>query len=222
VADRRWTVAERRAPAGELHERLLEVDHRLIEVLEPDRAALVLGSTQPVSDVDSVAAAAIGVDVVRRRSGGGAVLLLPGQDLWVDVTIPRADPLWDDDVARSSHWLGDAWVRALATVGIHAEMHADRLVRTAWSSKVCFAGRGPGEVLIDGRKVVGISQRRTRDAARFQCLLARRWDPVPLIALLALDPDERERAVLDLAGVATGVDRPAADVLAALMASLPT
>jgi lipoate-protein ligase A len=59
------------------------------------------------------------------------------------------------------------------------------MVRTAWSSLVCFSGLGPGEVHAGGRKVVGISQRRTRGWARFQCAAYLRWDPDALVALLA-------------------------------------
>ena len=41
------------------------------------------------------------MDVVRRRSGGGAVLVGAGEQVWVEVWIPRDDALWDDDVIRS-------------------------------------------------------------------------------------------------------------------------
>jgi lipoate-protein ligase A len=57
------------------------------------------------------------------------------------------------------------------------------MVRTEWSELVCFAGLGPGEVTVGGRKVVGISQRRTRDAARFQCVAYETWDADALGAL---------------------------------------
>jgi lipoate-protein ligase A len=50
---------------------------------------------------------------------------------------------------------------------------------------VCFAGVGPGEVLADdGAKLVGISQRRTRNWALFQCAVPLKWDAAPLIAVL--------------------------------------
>jgi hypothetical protein len=63
------------------------------------------------------------------------------------------------------------------------------MVRSALSDVVCFAGLGPGEVTIGGRKAVGISQRRTREAARFQCVAYERWDPAPLCAALGIGDD---------------------------------
>ena len=127
---------------------------------------------------------ATGVEVVRRRSGGGAVLVEPIGTLWVDVVLPRGDALWDDDVGRAAHWLGDAWA---AAIGDRAVVHRGAMVRAPLSDAVCFAGLGPGEVTVDGRKVVGISQRRTREAARFQCVAYERWDAGPLEAALGLE-----------------------------------
>ncbi|MDQ3757058.1 MAG: hypothetical protein M3394_04340, partial [Actinomycetota bacterium] len=70
------------------------------------------------------------------------------------------------------------------------------------SRQVCFAGLGPGEVSVGGRKVVGIAQRRTRFGALFQCAVHRTWDPAPLVARLGLPP----AAVDELAGAAAGVE----------------
>jgi hypothetical protein len=169
-------------------------------VAEPTGPALVLGSTQTA---DVVAAGAV-LEVVRRRSGGGAVLVAPGAQVWVDVLLPADDPLWDDDVGRSTLWLGDAWVEALAEVGVPSTRHEGAMVRNRWSSLVCFAGLGPGEVTGPaGQKLVGISQRRTRDGARFQCSAPLRpWDPGSLLDLLALPPAERAAAEADLADAA--------------------
>ena len=75
---------------------------------------------------------------------------------------------------------------------------------------VCFDGLGPGEVTSRGAKVVGVSQRRTRLAARFQTSLYLRHDPVRLVALLAAP----RPLATDLAPVAT-VAADAATVRAA-------
>ncbi len=103
-----------------------------------------------------------GVDVVRRRSGGGAVLVGAGEQVWVEVWIPRDDPLWDDDVIRSSWWLGETWKRALEELGAPGLLvHRRRSTGRDWSDLVCFAGIGPGEVMAGTAKVVGVAQRRT-------------------------------------------------------------
>ena len=49
-----------------------------------DRTTVVLGSTQRTDILSTEALAASGVAVVRRRGGGGAVLLRPGDHLWID------------------------------------------------------------------------------------------------------------------------------------------
>jgi lipoate-protein ligase A len=166
-------------------------------VAEPTEPALVLGSTQPAS----VVATGASVEVVHRRSGGGAVLVVPGEQLWLDVLLPLGDRRWDPDVGRSFLWLGDAWVAALDAVGVGASRHEGAMARTRWSSLVCFAGLGPGELVgPSGGKLVGISQRRSRAGARFQCSVPLvPWDPAPILGLLALSTGERAEAAADLA-----------------------
>jgi lipoate-protein ligase A len=178
--------------------------------VEVDRPTLVLGSTQADSVVDRARAEAAGVEVVRRRSGGGAVLLRPGETVWVDVFLAADDALADSDVGRAFAWVGRAWVAALDSVGVvRAMVHEGSPRRAnAWSAAVCFAGLGPGEVTVDGSKVVGISQRRRREGTLFQCGALVTWAPGPLVELLALTDDERTAAGAGLQGVAagTGVD----------------
>ena len=217
-----WVVAHRRGAAADLHGRELGPEvTRAVTVLDVERPSLVLGSTQPDGDVDHEAATAAGVDVARRRSGGGAVLLVPGQQLWVDVEIPKGDALWVEDVGRSFDWLGRAWRDAAELVGVRARVHEGALVETRWSRVVCFAGIGPGELVVEDRKVVGISQRRTRQGSRFQCVVHRRWDPAALVEVLALGDADRDAMRADLVTVATGMDVDADVLLDALVRSLP-
>lgn len=191
--------------------------------MEVTGPALVLGSAQPFTQVDEVAARAAGVEVVRRRSGGGAVYVSRSTVVWVDVVVPAGDSLWDPDVGRAAWWLGECWATALADVGVNgATVWRSAMRRTAWSERVCFAGVGPGEVLLGEAKAVGLAQRRTRTAALFQTALVLDWDPAAVLNLLALDVTERQAAAAELTGVAAGIGlvagRAAFD---ALVASLP-
>ena len=173
--------------------------------MRPVAGAVVLGSGQRPGVVDAAAARRRNLPILRRRSGGGVVLVSPADLLWVDVVLPRGDPLWHPDVGRAFVWLGRAWQRALTECGVSGEVHEGAYEAGRWGSLVCFAGRGPGEVFVGGRKVVGLSQRRTGTCARFQSGLLRRWDPSELAGLCALAEPEREALVRDLAGCAAGV-----------------
>ena len=88
------------------------------------------------------------VELARRRGGGGAVYLGPGEQLWLDAWIPRDDPLWVADVSAAAEWVGAWWMEALA--GARAARlrrpHAAARCRATLGDLVCFAGRGPGEV----------------------------------------------------------------------------
>ncbi len=208
-----WVVERSAGSAAAFHARPMpEVVSRSVWIHEVSAPALVLGSSQRPDIVDD---ATIGsIEVVRRRSGGGSVLLIPGEVVWLDVLIPTGDPLWSDDVSHASHWLGDVWVAALG----HGDMHRGPMVRTRWSSLVCFAGLGPGEMTVDGRKLVGISQRRTRAGARFQCAVYACHDPSALPGLLRLSPAERAECASALASVATVPS--ARDLLSNFLATL--
>ena len=176
---------------------------------------LVLGSSQPSESLDDGAAAQWGIDVVRRRSGGGGVLLWPSEHVWLDLEIPSSDVLWHDDIGRATWWVGEVWRDALAPFAPLATVHMGRMQRTRWSDDICFAGVGPGEVLVGDAKLVGISQRRTRLAARFQTVVHLRWRPDVVAELVAGDP-----AADALTSLVATCDAPAEAIVARLIAAL--
>jgi lipoate-protein ligase A len=182
--------------------------------------AIVLGSRQTHDVLDLDACARRGLAIVRRRSGGGAVLVEPGAIVWIDVVLPHG--VAPDDIRGSMEWVGECWRDALGRLGATTTaltVHRGPMVCTPWSDLVCFAGTGPGEVLIGGRKLVGLSQRRTRDGIRVQCQTHRR----PLVAAMpelfatpVRDHPLHEAAVLaDALLDATVTDAAVAEALAA-------
>jgi lipoate-protein ligase A len=199
-------------------ERFRSEPRRRVLVRVAATPTLVLGSTQQRDRAVLAALRARHVTLARRRGGGGAVYLSPDDPLWLDAWIPRSDPLWRDDVSVAAEWVGHWWRDALVRFGLYGlEVHAGRADPGEWGSLVCFAGRGPGEVFHDGRKVVGLSQWRARQGALFSSCAYRRWDPQPLADLLRVDDedDTQERLVSALAPVAVGLgelDPPLADL----------
>ena len=219
-ADGGWTTRRLSGLVGELHDLRPDPDAgRQVWLMSPLDTALVLGSAQPAEIAGHRIAHEAGV--VRRRSGGGAVLVAPDDSVWIDVVVGRDDPLWDDDVNRAPIWLGKVWVAALASLGLaHGEVF-DRYQPGPWGRLACFASWGPGEVLIGGAKAVGVSQRRTRALARFQTLLYRRWAPEELLARLAVPPDQIDDLRDALASAACPVDTHPEEIFAAFLHSLP-
>lgn len=228
----RWEVDHRSGPAAALHAAWPAVaddpGSRRVAVCRPDRPTVVLGSTQGDSVVDPVRLARSGAVLARRRSGGGAVWVAPDDPAWVDVWIPKDDTLWEDDVTVSFEWVGAAWCRAVEALGVdRATVHRGRPVATtAWADLVCFGGIGAGEVSApDGRKIVGLAQRRTRHGAWFHGAAYVRWDPRPLVDVLSIADQQRARVLEDLRPAVAGLDGWGAgsgiDLFGALLAALP-
>lgn len=174
------TVIERVATVAELHGLDPFADRdggppTAPEIWHCDLAdsAVVLGSRQQPDVLDLGACEAAGLGIVRRRSGGGVVLLRPDAVVWIDLVVPHG--VAPDDIRGSMIWAGERWAAALdGSVDGELTVHAGGMVESVWSELVCFAGLGPGEVLLDGRKLVGLSQRRTRHGLRIQGTVHRR------------------------------------------------
>jgi lipoate-protein ligase A len=204
-------IEQRVGAAGSLHASWpgaeAQPDRVRVAVCRVEAPAVVLGSTQPDRVVDGDRAAAAGIAVARRRSGGGAVLVTPDDPVWIDVWLPIGHPLWRSDVGQAFHWLGEAWVDALTRSGITGvtSRRQGYLSCTRWSSLVCFGGVGTGEVVAeDGRKVVGLAQRRNRTGAWFHGACVLTWDAEPLVDVLAMAPDERSAARGELEAAVVG------------------
>ena len=175
-----WRFNHLRDSAEAVHGRELPAE-RAIWQASISESAVVLGSKQNLEIVNQQSCQQDGISVVHRRSGGGVVVLQADAHLWIDFVVPRDDELWRDDVGESMWWVGELWADALAVCEVadrdQLRVHRGGLERSSLSDLVCFGGLGPGEVTLHGQKVVGISQRRTREMARFQCVVHQRWSP---------------------------------------------
>jgi hypothetical protein len=157
-----------------------------------DVPTVVLGSSQSIDVIREKQRRAI---QLRRRRGGGGLVLLQPDDLWVDWWIPAHDPRWDQDVRLSARRAGFWWRDALAPlVGSNLEVHDGPLEGEASHQVICFAGKGPGEVFFQDRKVVGVTQWRVREGVLLSSVLhAHRSDDA--LSLLDTIPDGLDASI---------------------------
>ena len=142
---------------------LRQMDQAVMMVVEVDRPVVVLGGSQSPDVIESNLLH--GLKLRRRRGGGGLVLLQPG-DKWVDWWIPSDDPRWTNDVRLTSMLVGSWWLEVLRPlVQGEVSVHSGALEGRAEYRVACFAGIGPGEVLVGDRKAVGVTQWRVREGA---------------------------------------------------------
>jgi lipoate-protein ligase A len=122
--------------------------------------ALSLGRFQPDDDVDVEACRRLGVQVVRRPTGGQG--LLHGADLTYAVVMPRPGGAAGGVDAVYS-WIAGALIGGLALLGVDAAIaRHDGPV-----GPVCFAGQQGADLRVGHRKVCGSAQVR-RDGAVLQ------------------------------------------------------
>lgn len=89
-----------------------------------------------------------------RASGGGAVLSGPWL-LRATVVLPRSHPLVQDGIVAAARWLGALHCQWLQAQGVEGAAVYDGASVEHWA---CHAGRSAGEVLVGGRKIVGVAQ----------------------------------------------------------------
>ena len=217
-------MIERRGSAEELVAPK-DPSSRLAVLCFPTSPAVVAGSTQPLESLDLSAIAAHGAEVVRRRSGGGAVYVAPGEQVWLDLYLPATDPLHEVDVARAAAFVGDLWRRALAEFvprDSSLAVYSGPLISSRWSRTWCYLGLGPGEVTFDDQKLIGLSQRRNRKGTWFFTMGYFALDSTRDAEFISLSDVERKEFAAELRDTIVALPAEQDTVLEALRLALAT
>jgi lipoate-protein ligase A len=127
-------------------------------------ATISLGYGQALDErIDLVAAAAAGIGLVRRSTGGSAILHGgPDTELTYSVVAMSEDLPTATDLHSTYHWIGAALASGLKSLGAPVEMVPTRPSDPAAMPAFCFLRTGSYELEVGGRKIVGSAQRRRR------------------------------------------------------------
>jgi lipoate-protein ligase A len=126
----------------------------------PACISLGLGQREEILDLDAVRRA--GLDVVRRPTGGQA--LLHDRELTYSVVASLQDPGVGGTLMRSYHAISEALLAGLREIGINGEGAPCEPRPASGLTPVCFASASAEEVLVGGRKLLASAQWRTRGA----------------------------------------------------------
>jgi lipoate-protein ligase A len=124
-----------------------------------DPACLSLGHAQPVEDADRDRLRSLGWHLVRRTTGGRAILHT--DELTYSVTAPIDHPLFAGGVVSSYRRLSRGLVAGLRLLGVDGDTAREQPPAEAdRTNPVCFETPSAYEITAGGRKLIGSAQLR--------------------------------------------------------------
>lgn len=121
--------------------------------------AVSLGYNQKTDDLDIEACKRAGFDVVRRPTGGRAVL--HKDEFTYSVIAPESDRLIGGTILETYQSIASGLLAGLKKLGVPAEMVKSSTPDAATKgSPLCFAAAGRYEISVSGKKLIGSAQRR--------------------------------------------------------------
>lgn len=117
-----------------------------------------LGKRQPLSGIDLERCRQDGVQVVRRSTGGLAILHT--DELTYSLVTQPDDPRGGGAILDSYRKLSQGLVRGLGLLGLSAEMQPVSPGASHNASAACFEAPSAYEITVDGRKLIGSAQTR--------------------------------------------------------------
>jgi lipoate-protein ligase A len=126
-----------------------------------DPACLSLGYAQPFADVDVERLKERGWEVVRRATGGRAILHT--DEITYSVIAPNDEPRVAGTVLESYSRLAQALLLAVKQLGLPVEMKEGKAEDGSTANPVCFEVPSTYEITVNGKKLIGSAQARKKE-----------------------------------------------------------
>lgn len=156
-------------------------------------ACVSLGRHQPLADIDLARTRALGYDLVRRPTGGRAILHT--DELTYSVAGPQANPVLAGAVLDSYLRLSQGLLAGLARLGLSVTKAPPASRSAADAGPVCFEVPSAYEIVAGGKKLVGSAQSRRQGWVLQHGTLPLAGDVTRLVDVIAV-ADEAERPAL--------------------------
>ena len=156
-------------------------------------ACLSLGQAQPFGDVDVEACRVRGVEVVRRPTGGRAILHV--DELTYSFSAPETELRVRGGIVESYRRLSEGLLAGLLRIGLPARQIERPDAHDHDQGPVCFEAPSNYEIVFDGHKLVGSAQVRRNGAMLQHGTLPLIGDVARICDVLVMRPDpDRVRA----------------------------
>jgi lipoate-protein ligase A len=165
-------------------------DSAILRFYAWEAPTLSIGFSQRSADIDLTACRKSAVHVVRRPTGGRAVL--HEQELTYSLILPLRHTWARISIAESYRRINGCLLRGLEMLGLEAKVGCRQRQVDGALSPFCFPAILQHEVLADGKKVIGSAQRRFPAALLQQGSILLDFDPTGILDLVR--PDERAAA----------------------------
>jgi len=170
-----------------------------------DPPCLSLGQAQPFANVDLSRLRERGWEVVRRLTGGRAILHT--DELTYSVIAPNDEPCVAGSVLESYNRLAQALLLAVRKLELPVEMKEGKPDENESDNPVCFEVPSTYEITVDGRKLIGSAQARRKEGVLQHGSLPLRGDLSLICQALAFENESaREQASERLLRRATTVE----------------
>ena len=132
-------------------------DDPILRIYRWEPAAITLGYNQSLEDFADEAVAAAGLGLVKRPTGGRAIL--HAHELTYCVVGTSPGPLFGDSLHDCYMKINEALLDFLKGLGIEAVVSAGESREEA-TGMLCFKSAGQHEIRVGSRKIIGSAQRR--------------------------------------------------------------
>ena len=122
---------------------------------------LSLGRSQPYSDVDVEALKKHGWELVRRKTGGRAILHT--DEITYSIIASSDNRHVSGSLLDSYQHLAQGLLAALKKLGANVEINEEKLDADAQKNPVCFESPSAYEITVNGKKLIGSAQARIKD-----------------------------------------------------------
>jgi lipoate-protein ligase A len=156
-------------------------------------ACLSLGHAQSFADVDTARLKSHGWEVVRRLTGGRAILHT--DELTYSVIAPPDEPRVAGSILESYNRLAGALMRAVHDLGLPVEMKEGKADSSGTDNPVCFEVPSTYEITVHGKKLIGSAQARRKEVVLQHGSLPLTGDLTRIVqALVFADESARDKA----------------------------